>query len=251
MPKTWRALKAGHHRFLNPARSRADPQPYIPQLPAGPTGLSPRQIKKSATVPATKLFRRLVTTLSAVVLVLASLAAPANAADFKTVIQFSQSKNMQSIEITAYNPADPSKTKTLAPQRSGPMNQDEYTVPAGWLDNAKIVMKPNYVIFGSGDRDLPIDEFTTTSTGEGGAAYLTYTLTDWNPTDPTLDLRAWQHEQFNYASYCLNGGTWTDAKEPSEIIQAWRSQTIRSRFTSRRTRRSTTPPIQFARATSS
>lgn len=129
---------------------------------------------------ATKLFRRLVTTLSAAALVLASLAAPANAADFVSKIFYSlSSSSIQSMEFTAYNPANPSESKTLC---SGTQPHDTCReVPAGWLVNGEIVMKPGYTLWKTGSVELPLEEFDGTTTGTGGEAILTHTLPDSHP----------------------------------------------------------------------
>ena len=107
-----------------------------------------------------------------------------------------------------YDPKDPEGTR-----QEIPTDRSHVKIPAGWLLDAEIVMDKTRVITGTGSSELPIEKFTITNSGEGKDATLTYTLKGFDPQGEWISLNAWQTQPTNYATFYLNGGTWTDTHE--------------------------------------
>ena len=148
--------------------------------------------------------QRALGTLVALCLALWVPALPAVSAHVETIIEVRVPESVESIEFTAHNPDNPADTDTWTPRDSR-----GHTVPSGWLLDATIVMKPNWVTDVNHPR-LTIADFDQTVAGEGRDAVVTYTLTNWEPTDRYMLLYDWTSERFNYVTFGLNGGTWSD-----------------------------------------
>ncbi|MGJ9484043.1 bacterial Ig-like domain-containing protein [Actinotignum sp. GS-2025f] len=131
--------------------------------------------------------------------------------DFNYVI----GDEIQKFEFTAHNPNNPSESITYP---SDPANKWNFKrIPAGWVLNGKIVMQPGWKITSTGSDLLYPDNLEQSVTGSGKDAVLTYHAKDLKPTK-NIYFQQISYEQFNYATYDLNGGTWTD-KVPTDALR--------------------------------
>lgn len=132
----------------------------------------------------------------------------------KHEFRYIKTDTVDEIYFKATNPDNPNESIEIPVENPGlgavPITQ----VPAGWKLEGQIKMKPTYLIHGTGDGDLPISDFIRTAEGDGDQRRWVYTLPD-NYTMPnsSVDLRAWQFEQFNQAHFDLNGGKWDQTPE--------------------------------------
>ncbi|MDE1656754.1 InlB B-repeat-containing protein [Actinotignum sanguinis] len=139
-------------------------------------------------------------------------AAPQATYDFSYNINWDA---VQKFDITAYNPENPTEKVVFPtdPARS----YRSTTYPAGWKLSGEIVMKPTRVLIGtSGAFELGSD-LTESVTGIGKDAVVTYTLKDYTPTGRIY--LGTNVTFFNYATYHLNGGTWSGEIPTDHLAQ--------------------------------
>ena len=123
--------------------------------------------------------------------------------------------SVQKFDIAAYNPENPAEKVVFPtdPARS----YRSTTYPAGWKLSGEIVMKPTRVLIGtSGAFELGSD-LTESVTGIGKDAVVTYTLKDYTPTGRIY--LGTNVTFFNYATYHLNGGTWSGEIPTDHLAQ--------------------------------
>ena len=128
----------------------------------------------------------------------------------KHEFKYTKPDTVEEIYFKATNPDNPSESIEIPIDNAKVGESVPLTeVPAGWKLEGQIKMKPNYLIYGTGDSNLPITDFERTAEGGGDQRRWVYTLPDgYKMPNTSVDLRAWQFEQFNHADFDLNGGKW-------------------------------------------
>lgn len=144
-------------------------------------------------------FRKLLVGAIALPLAITGLSIPASAADRNVGISIASSNQIQSMSFTAF---DPSSEKQLNPSSD--------IIPAGWHLKGQIVTKPRNVLYGTGTDVLKVSDFKASATGRGKEAYIAYRLEDFEPSRNVNVSGAWQWSDFNFATFNLSGGKWTD-----------------------------------------
>ncbi len=130
----------------------------------------------------------------------------------KHEFKYTKPDTVDEIYFKATNPDNPNETIEIPIDNAKVGESVPLTnVPAGWKLEGKIKMKPTYLIYGTGDSNLPISDFIRTAEGEGDQRRWVYTLpANYKMPNNSVDLRAWQFEQFNHADFDLNGGRWEE-----------------------------------------
>lgn len=130
----------------------------------------------------------------------------------KHEFKYTKPDTVDEIYFKATNPDNPNETIEIPIDNAKVGESVPLTkVPAGWKLEGKIKMKPTYLIYGTGDSNLPISAFNRTAEGEGDQRRWVYTLPDgYKMPNSSVWLNAWQSESFNHADFNLNGGKWDE-----------------------------------------
>ena len=165
----------------------------------------------------TRNLSRVLAVIAAIAMVVVGQPLRAEAAPQSVDFNYVIGEKIQKFEFTAHNPDNPSESITYP---SDPAKRYNYKrIPAGWVLNGQIVMQPGWKITSTGSDLLYPDNLEQSVTGIGKDAVLTYHVKDVKPTE-NIYFQQISYEQFNYATYDLNGGTWTDKIPTDPLHQA-------------------------------
>ncbi|MGJ9503303.1 InlB B-repeat-containing protein [Actinotignum sp. GS-2025c] len=165
----------------------------------------------------TRNLSRVLAVIAAIAMVVVGQPLRAEAAPQSVDFNYVIGEKIQKFEFTAHNPDNPSESITYP---SDPAKRYNYKrIPAGWVLNGQIVMQPGWKITSTGSDLLYPDNLEQSVTGIGKDAVLTYHVKDAKPTE-NIYFQQISYEQFNYATYDLNGGTWTDKIPTDPLHQA-------------------------------
>lgn len=118
-----------------------------------------------------------------------------------------------SLEFTAYDPNNPSNSKSVSTKWGSITG-----IPEGWKLKGEITMPKNKYLMGTGSDLITARDFEMEVIDESvNNSHVKYTTDDYD-IKSNLHLGTYSVTAFNHVTYHLNGGTWTDTtlnKQPN------------------------------------